>query len=387
MQIFLDTETTGLDPDHDEILEIAIVGEDGSVLLDTLVRPLKNQSWPEAEEIHGITPAMVENAPTLDELMERIAAVVNGSDLVIYNAGFDMGFLRGLEPASVHCCMLAFAEEYGEWSDYHGNHRWQKLATAARYVYYENSPNHRALADTFACRAVWFYLTNPEERERVNRLRAERQTETQAMEYLRSKELVEWSRDSRYASFMTDFWMRWWLRPSTPDHWSSPKVRGWVRSGIIEEEFAQIFFGRSIAWLEAEDRYPTIHRRKSDIPKHLWPLGRFPKYQWFRDELEESGEAYIHGNMIHPLFHASELDRIKAEFPLRLREPRPCYTASELRRLGFTVKQIRELTPYTEKQNRLSGHWYHLYLKSDIDVLVMARVVPTDQDATNGVHA
>jgi hypothetical protein len=312
---------------------------------------------------------MVENAPTLDELMDRIAEIVNGNDLIIYNAGFDMGFLRGLEPASVECCMLAFAEEYGDWSEYHGNYRWQKLATAARYVHFGDSPNHRALADTFACRAVWFYLTKPEERERVNRIRAEREAEIEAMDYLRSCEFDEWARDSRYASFMSDFWKRWWIRPSIPDHWSAPTVRGWVRAEAIEEEFAQIFFGHSIAWLEAEDLYSTIYVRKSEVPEHLWPLGRFPKYQWFRDELEESGEAYIHGKMIHPLYHASELDRIKAEYSLRLKDPKPCYTSTELKKKGFTKKEIAAMIPYAEKMNRISGYWYYLYLKSDTDAL------------------
>ena len=50
--VYLDTETTGLDP-KDEIVEISIVDEDGSVLLEKFVRP----SMPiprEATRIHGL---------------------------------------------------------------------------------------------------------------------------------------------------------------------------------------------------------------------------------------------------------------------------------------------------------------------------------------------
>jgi hypothetical protein len=37
--LFLDTETTGLSGERDRIVEIAIIGDDGSVLVDTLVNP------------------------------------------------------------------------------------------------------------------------------------------------------------------------------------------------------------------------------------------------------------------------------------------------------------------------------------------------------------
>lgn len=37
--LFLDTETTGLSGQKDRIVEIAIIGEDGEVVIDTLVNP------------------------------------------------------------------------------------------------------------------------------------------------------------------------------------------------------------------------------------------------------------------------------------------------------------------------------------------------------------
>ena len=67
--LILDTETTGLDDDA-EVVELAVIDCAGTVLLDTLVRP----SGPvpaEAAAIHGITDAMLADAPTWSEIHAR----------------------------------------------------------------------------------------------------------------------------------------------------------------------------------------------------------------------------------------------------------------------------------------------------------------------------
>lgn len=165
--VFLDTETTGLHPSIDAILEIAIVGYDGTTMLDTLVSPgCRRSNWPSAQAIHGIAPEMVKNSPPLEELKEKIQQIVEGRDVVIYNADFDVGFLTGgfLQTASsIDCAMLRYAEYYGEWSEYHEGYKWQKLISAARATGYKwDGPAHRALADAKACRHVWLWLCENE---------------------------------------------------------------------------------------------------------------------------------------------------------------------------------------------------------------------------------
>ena len=179
--VYLDTETTGLRRGVDEVLEIAICADDGSPLLDTLVRPVRQTSWDEAQDIHGITPAMVQSAPTLEELAPCIRAAVQGAVVVIYNAAFDQGMLPGLLDGAAHieCCMEAYAKHNGEWSSYFGNWRWVPLSSAAEQVCHEWGANaaHRAAADALACRSVWRYLQDPEERVRVEQIWKRRRLE------------------------------------------------------------------------------------------------------------------------------------------------------------------------------------------------------------------
>jgi DNA polymerase III epsilon subunit-like protein len=59
--LYLDLETTGLDQQQDEILEIGLLDDDGRVVLHSLVRPERHGLG--AQAIHGIRPEDVEVAP------------------------------------------------------------------------------------------------------------------------------------------------------------------------------------------------------------------------------------------------------------------------------------------------------------------------------------
>ena len=159
--LILDTETTGLGDDA-EVVELAVIDCAGAVLLDTLVRP----SGPvpaEAAAIHGITDAMLAEAPTWSELHARFCDLVEGRQVVIYNREFDVrvirqtahrygllapqGFDLALDGSAVHCAMQAYAELNGEWSAEKGRYRWQKLSTAAQQQGVKVENAHRALGD------------------------------------------------------------------------------------------------------------------------------------------------------------------------------------------------------------------------------------------------
>lgn len=161
MAVFIDTETTGLDPSTDEILEIAIVDDTGRTLLNSLVRPERRTEWRSAEEINGIAPADVAGAASLAELASAIRAAVEGREVVIYNAGFDAGFLGELldGAASIRCCMQRYAEHVGEWDPKRGRLRWHRLSAAADAAGFRwPGAAHQALADALACRAIWRHV-------------------------------------------------------------------------------------------------------------------------------------------------------------------------------------------------------------------------------------
>ena len=61
--VILDTETTGLN-ERAEIVELSIIDKNGNTLFDRLIKP-KGHIPRDAEQIHGISNADVENADSL----------------------------------------------------------------------------------------------------------------------------------------------------------------------------------------------------------------------------------------------------------------------------------------------------------------------------------
>jgi len=97
-QVVLDTETTGLDPalGH-RIIEIACV--------EMVNRRLTQNNFhkrihPErdidagATAVHGITLEDLEHEPKFAEIADDFLAYVDGAELIIHNAPFDVGFLN-----------------------------------------------------------------------------------------------------------------------------------------------------------------------------------------------------------------------------------------------------------------------------------------------------
>jgi DNA polymerase-3 subunit epsilon len=97
-QIFLDTETTGLYPEQgDRLIEIGCVELVNRKLtgnnLHLYVNPGRD-SHEEALRIHGITTEFLSDKPKFSEIVEQLLSYVEGAEIIIHNASFDLGFLN-----------------------------------------------------------------------------------------------------------------------------------------------------------------------------------------------------------------------------------------------------------------------------------------------------
>lgn len=165
--VILDTETTGLE--RGEIVQIAIIGMDGQPLIDTLVKPVRSIPW-DAQRIHGITDEMCARSPGWREIAPRVQQIIQGKDLLVYNATYDRkmmhqaGEAAGMlkiewrELANWVCIMEAYAEFHGEWNEYRGSFKWQKLTDAAWRLGVERKDAHSAFGDCVMTRGVFLAL-------------------------------------------------------------------------------------------------------------------------------------------------------------------------------------------------------------------------------------
>ena len=97
-QIFLDTETTGLNAEGgDRIVEIGCVEMVGRRLTGDnrhyYLNPQRS-SPPDALRVHGLTDDFLADKPLFGAVAEELMAYLAGAEIVIHNAAFDIGFLN-----------------------------------------------------------------------------------------------------------------------------------------------------------------------------------------------------------------------------------------------------------------------------------------------------
>ena len=154
--VALDLETTGLDPERDEITEVAAVRFDGgrsTEVFHTLVNPRREVPY-RVQLMTGLTSRELRGAPSFAEVASDLERFLALHPVVGQNVGFDLSFLArwGVKPAGPAfdtwdlARLLLF-----DLSDF-------SLRSLARHLGIEFPQQHRAQADAEAVGAVFAAL-------------------------------------------------------------------------------------------------------------------------------------------------------------------------------------------------------------------------------------
>lgn len=156
----VDLETTGLYPEGDRVVEVAVVrmepGKTPELVLDTLINPQRRVS---GTEIHGITDADVRDAPRFEDVAGNIVEALAGCVFASYNVYFDSKFMQeeflrvGVPKFPPHLCLMYMRPMLGLGSRC-------TLQDACRAHGVKQIVAHHAGADALAAAYLWMaYLT------------------------------------------------------------------------------------------------------------------------------------------------------------------------------------------------------------------------------------
>jgi DNA polymerase-3 subunit epsilon len=112
-QIVLDTETTGLNPrTGDRVIEVGCVELHNRMLTGNnfhrYINP-ERDSEEGALAVHGLTTEFLRDKPKFVEIAQELRDYIQGAEVIIHNAPFDLGFLNaefkllGLPTFTEHC--------------------------------------------------------------------------------------------------------------------------------------------------------------------------------------------------------------------------------------------------------------------------------------------
>ena len=148
--VVFDIETTGLDPEFDEIIEIGAVKIKDGIKIDTFNSLIK----PEYEidefitELTGITNEMVENAPSIDEVLPKFMDFINDYIIIGHNVNFDINFIYdNLEELNISPITNDFVDTLRISRRLIPELKHHKLSDLANYFNIDTNGSHRSLKD------------------------------------------------------------------------------------------------------------------------------------------------------------------------------------------------------------------------------------------------
>jgi len=164
-KIVLDTETTGLDPRQGHrIIELAAIELDGRKVS---MRRFHRYLNPEREidagaaAVHGLTYDRLQDEPRFSDIVAGFLKFIEGAELIIHNAPFDIGFLNHeLELLGMQPLQNAVTDTLKLAREMHPGKKNSLDALCSRYeIDNAHRTLHGALLDTELLAEVYFAMT------------------------------------------------------------------------------------------------------------------------------------------------------------------------------------------------------------------------------------
>jgi DNA polymerase III subunit epsilon len=170
--VVVDTETTGLRPGPDRVIEVAAVRLRGGSVIDSfhsLVNPGRRLP-PFIVKFTGITPEMVETAPTAKEILPDFFSFIEDATLVGHNLGFDINFLAYEARLLGQSCALDGLDTILLARRFLPGLKRFKLDMVAEHLKIQALHRHRALGDAEVTAAVFLRILERAQQQGVHTL-------------------------------------------------------------------------------------------------------------------------------------------------------------------------------------------------------------------------
>lgn len=153
--VALDTETTGLSPIYNELIEISAIkykGKEKVGTFSTLIKPKAKIPYA-ITRITGITNEMVANSPNIERVMPNLIKFIGETTIIAHNANFDLRFLQENSNGSFSKNKVIDTVKLSrQMHPFLPNH---KLATVAKYIGITEEGFHRAEFDCECCAKIY----------------------------------------------------------------------------------------------------------------------------------------------------------------------------------------------------------------------------------------